>query len=750
MDSQIIQQHGLTPQEYAHIEKILGREPTMVELGIFSVMWSEHCSYKSSKIYLKKLPTKGRQVICGPGENAGIVDIGDGLAVIFKMESHNHPSMIEPYQGATTGVGGILRDIFTMGARPIALLNSLRFGNPAHPRTRHLVDGVVAGIAGYGNCMGIPTVGGEVCFDDCYNGNILVNAMCVGVVRKDRIFYAKAAGVGNPVIYVGSKTGRDGIHGATMASDVFDEGSEQKRPQVQVGDPFTEKLLMEACLELFRGKDCVGIQDMGAAGLTCSSLEMAGKGGVGIDMDLAAVPQRETGMSPYEIMLSESQERMLLVGRKGSEKRILKLFDKWDLDAAVVGRVVKGDKVKVLKDGGLEGTIPTGPITDEAPVYRRPVKRPAYLGRVREIPPIPPLSKGGWGDLLKRLLASPTIASKRWVYRQYDHMVGTNTVVLPGSDAAVVRIKEPHAEGKPTRKGLAMTSDCNSRYVYLNPRRGAAIAVAEAARNIACSGGRPLAVTDCLNFASPEDPEVMWQFREALNGMGEACKALGTPIISGNVSFYNQSPDGAVFPTPTIGMIGLLDDVAVHCTQWFKEEGDAIVLLGPATASERDLGGSEVLKLLTGKICGDAPALNLKKEKAVQDLCLQGIQKGWIRSAHDCSEGGLATALAECCMAGPNLLGVDIDLGRTRGSPLQPVIDLFAETQSRIIVSVRESDLQSLLKAARLKKVPARRIGFVSGKSFNINELIDIPVKELEEVWSAGFERSVFGECAGS
>jgi phosphoribosylformylglycinamidine synthase len=715
----------------------------MVELGIFSVMWSEHCSYKSSRIYLKKLPTKGRQVICGPGENAGIVDIGDGLAVIFKMESHNHPSMIEPYQGATTGVGGILRDIFTMGARPIALLNSLRFGNPAHPKTRHLVDGVVAGIAGYGNCMGIPTVGGEVYFDDCYNGNILVNAMCVGVVRKDRIFYARAAGVGNPVIYVGSKTGRDGIHGATMASDVFDEGSEQKRPQVQVGDPFTEKLLLEACLELFHGKDCVGIQDMGAAGLTCSSLEMAGKGGVGIDMELTQVPQREQSMTPYEIMLSESQERMLLVGKKGSEKRILKLFDKWDLDAAVVGRVVRGDKVKVLKDGNLQGTIPTGPITDEAPLYKRPVRKPAYLGRVREIPPVvPPLSKGGWGDLLLQLLASPTIASKGWVYRQYDHMVGTNTLVLPGSDAAVVRIKDPHTEGKLTKKGLAMTADCNSRYVYLNPRRGAAIAVAEAARNIACSGGRPLAVTDCLNFASPEDPEIMWQFREALNGMGEACKALGTPIISGNVSFYNQSPDGAVFPTPTIGMIGLLEDVSQHCTAWFKEEGDAIVLLGPSAASGKDLGGSEYLKLATGRICGDAPALNLKKEKAVQDVCLRGIEKGWVRSAHDCSEGGLAVALAECCFK--NLLGATVEI------PGEGVAALFAETQSRIIVTVRESDLQSLLKAARLKNVPAKRIGKVVGKSLKINDLIDIPVKELEAVWASGFERSVFGACAAS
>ncbi len=741
----VIKQHGFTPDEYQRILKIMGREPTMVELGVFSVMWSEHCSYKSSRVYLRKLPTKGKQVICGPGENAGIVDIGDGLAVIFKMESHNHPSMIEPYQGATTGVGGILRDIFTMGARPIALLNSLRFGNPEHPKTKHLVNGVVAGIAGYGNCMGIPTVGGEVYFDDCYNGNILVNAMCVGVVRQDRIFYAKAAGVGNPVIYVGSKTGRDGIHGATMASDVFDETSEQKRPNVQVGDPFTEKLLMEACLELFRGKDVVGIQDMGAAGLTCSSLEMAGKGGVGIDMDLDQVPLRETQMTPYEIMLSESQERMLLVGKKGSEKRILKIFDKWDLDAAVVGRVVKGDQVKVFTGKELHGTIPTGPITDEAPCYTRPVKKPKYLSETKK--DFDRLVKASSGhqdpnDILKRLLASPNIASKHWVYRQYDHMVGTNTAILPGSDAAVVRIKDPHTEGKKTNKALAMTSDCNSRYVYLNPYRGAAIAVAEAARNIACSGGKPLAVTDCLNFASPEDPEIVWQFREALSGMGEACKALGTPIISGNVSFYNQSPETAIFPTPTIGMIGLLDDVSQHCTQWFKDEGDVIFLLGPP-ATSRDFGGSEYLKMMTGKILGDAPALNLKKEKAVQDVTIQGIRKGLIRSAHDCSEGGLAVALAESCMTGPKALGAEIDLGKVSEDSLKNEALLFAETQSRVVVSVAERHVKAFQKLAAAKKVAIKKLGVVAGQDLRIQGLISLPVAELNRLWSQGFEKGV-------
>jgi phosphoribosylformylglycinamidine synthase len=748
---EIIQQHGLTPEEYRRILSILGREPNMVELGIFSVMWSEHCSYKSSKIYLKKLPTKGKQVVCGPGENAGIVDIGDGLVVVFKMESHNHPSFIEPYQGAATGVGGILRDVFTMGARPIALLNSLRFGSPNHPKTPHLVNGVVAGIAGYGNCMGIPTVGGEVYFDDCYNGNILVNAMCVGVARKDRIFYAKAGGIGNPVIYVGSKTGRDGIHGATMASDVFDEKSEEKRPTVQVGDPFTEKLLMEACLELMQGKDIVGIQDMGAAGLTCSSLEMSGKGGVGIDMDLSHVPLREEGMTAYEIMLSESQERMFLTAKKGSEKKILKLFEKWDLDAAVVGKVIKGDQVFIRRNGSLEGVLPTLPITEKAPVYKRPVKKPSpppplpRWERGEGIPEIA-MGEGGYNDILLKLISSPNLASKKWVYRQYDHMVGTDTMVLPGSDAAVVRLKDPHTEGKMTRKGLAMTSDCNSRYCYLNPKRGAMIAVAEAARNIVCSGGRPLAVTDCLNFGSPENPEIMWQFKEALAGMSIACKTFGTPIVSGNVSFYNESKEGAIYPTPTIGMVGLLDDVDKHCTQWFKEEGDLIVLVGTRIASPGDLGGSEYLKVIHGIVAGDAPALNLKLEKKVQALVLEGIKKGLIRSAHDCSEGGLAVALAECCISGSRIFGVNINVGAVREPPLQNVIALFSETQSRIIASLREKDLQPFLKLARVKKCPAVVLGHVEGNRLKINDLIDLPVKELEGVWKKGFEKAVCAE----
>ncbi len=751
MTPEVIQQHGLTPSEYQKILEILGREPNMLELGIFSVMWSEHCSYKSSRIYLKKLPTKGRQVICGPGENAGVVDIGDGLVVVFKMESHNHPSYIEPYQGAATGVGGILRDVFTMGARPIALLNSLRFGSPDHPKTSHLVHGVVGGISGYGNCMGIPTVGGEVGFDACYNGNILVNAMCVGVAPKNRIFYAKAAGIGNPVIYVGAKTGRDGIHGATMASDVFDEKSEERRPTVQVGDPFTEKLVMEACIELMKGKDVVGIQDMGAAGLTCSSMELSGKGRVGIEMDLAHVPLREEGMTPYEIMLSESQERMFLVGRKGSEKRILKLFHKWDLDAAVVGRVIKGDRVIIRNHGAAVGHLPTLPITENAPLYHRPVKKPGYFEELKVLTTEDLAKTGGissdFNQILLKLMGTPNLASKKWVYRQYDHMVGDNTVVLPGSDAAVVRLKMPHTEGCKTKKGLAMSVDCNSRTVYLDPRMGGRIAVAEAARNIVCSGGKPLAVTDCLNFGSPETPEVMWQFRESLKGISEACLAFQSPIVSGNVSFYNESKEGAIYPTPTIGMIGLLNDVEQHCTQWFKDDGDVIVLLGPRKKPEiRDLGGSEYLKARHGLVKGRPLPLSLEVEKKVQSVCLEGIRKGWIRSAHDCSDGGMAVALAECCMTGPKMSGCEVDLGaRAQGDDLSKTALLFGESHSRIIVTVPAKHLQSLLKFAKQKKCPAGQIGRVGGEILKINDFLSVSSHRLYDAWSRGLEGIVGG-----
>lgn len=736
MDKEIIKQHGITPQEYQHILHILGRDPNMVELGIFSVMWSEHCSYKSSRIFLKKLPTKGPQVICGPGENAGVVDIGDGLAIIFKMESHNHPSFIEPFQGAATGVGGILRDIFTMGARPVALLNSLRFGAPSHPKTKRLIHGVVAGIAGYGNCMGIPTVGGEVTFDASYNGNNLVNAMCVGLVETKKIFMAKAAGLGNPVFYVGSKTGKDGIHGATMASDVFDEKSEEKRPTVQVGDPFTEKRVMEACLELFQTKDLIGIQDMGAAGLTCSTFEMASKGDVGIDLDLSKVPLREAGMTPYEVMLSESQERMLFVAKKGAEKRVEKIFKKWDLDVAAVGKVVKGCKVRVFNDGDLVAEIPAHPIAEEAPIYERPRKKPAYLAEAQNLNPAWIKKDENLNEVLLRLTGSPAMASKHWVYRQYDHMVGTDTIVLPGSDAAVVRIKG-------TKKAIAMTTDCNGRFVYLDPFRGGVIAVAEAARNIVCSGAKPLAVTDCLNFGSPENPEVLWQFEQALLGISEACVKLKTPIVSGNVSFYNESQAGgniptAILPTPTIGMIGLLEDVSCHCTQWFKEEGDLVVLVaGDHKIGLEDLGGSEYLFQIHGRTQGRTPHLDLAKEVKVQAAVLAGINKGWIKSAHDCSEGGLALCLAESAMTGPKHLGATIQLKN------DGLIPLFAEKQSRIVVTLAQKNLKKFLALAKAKGAVALSIGTVGGDELKINQGVSVAVERLYKEWHEGFEKCV-------
>ncbi|MBI2982302.1 MAG: phosphoribosylformylglycinamidine synthase subunit PurL, partial [Deltaproteobacteria bacterium] len=622
-----------------------------------------------------------------------------------------------------------------------------------HPKTGSLVRGVVSGIGGYGNCMGIPTVGGEVYFDECYNGNNLVNAMCVGLIKKKNIFYAKAGGIGNPVIYVGAKTGRDGIHGATMASDVFDEKSEERRPTVQVGDPFTEKKLMEACVELMesdRGRQMLyGIQDMGAAGLTCSSVEMSGKGRVGMNLQLDQVPLRETGMTPYEIMLSESQERMFLVARKGHEEEIINLFKKWDLDAVQVGEITKGHEVVIRSNGSVAGIVPNLPISEEAPVCRRPVRRPKQTQAVGR-PAATRLSneenRQPAAEILKKLLSSPNIASKRWIYRQYDHTVGTDTVVLPGSDAAVIQIKG-------TKKALALTTDCNSRYCSLDPREGAKIAVAEAARNIVCSGGRPLAVTDCLNFGSPENPEVMWQFKQATEGLSEACRAFGTPIVSGNVSFYNESQQGSIYPTPTIGMVGLLDDVNHHCTQWFKEGGDLIVLVGPPLTKGGwgDFGGSEYLKVTHGLISGRPPRLNSPLEKRVQATVLAAIRKGWIRSAHDGSEGGLAVALAECCVTGDQILGVNIDYvgaGFPRPgavtAPLQKISTLFAETQSRIIVSLKEDHLQKFLKLAKLKKVPATVLGKVGGDRFKIGESVDLSVREVQNAWSEGFEKGVF------
>ncbi|HWT79674.1 MAG TPA: phosphoribosylformylglycinamidine synthase subunit PurL, partial [Candidatus Methylomirabilis sp.] len=595
----LIAQHGITPEEYQRIRTILGRDPDFTELGVFSVMWSEHCSYKSSRVHLKQFPTQGECILQGPGENAGVVDIGDGLAIAFKMESHNHPSFIEPHQGAATGVGGIIRDIFTMGARPVALLDPLRFGPLTNGKTRYLVSGVVGGIAAYGNAVGVPTVGGELCVSDTYAGNPLVNVLCLGIAPKDRVFLARASGEGNPVIYVGAKTGRDGIHGATMASETFHEGSEERRPTVQVGDPFKEKLLIEACLELMAGDAVIGIQDMGAAGLTCSTCEMASRGGTGIEIDLAKVPLRETGMIPYEVMLSESQERMLLVVRRGSESQVMDIFHKWDLDAVIVGQVT-GDGLMRVRDGDrLVAEIPAKALAEEGPVYHRPMRRPAYLDETEgaDLGGLPLPAKPD--QILLDLLGSPNIASKQPVWQQYDHMLFCNTVVEPGSDAAVLRVQG-------TQKGLALSADGNGRYTYLDPYEGGKLAVAEAARNVVCAGGRPLAITNCLNFGSPERPEIMWQFSEAVRGMADACRALGTPVTGGNVSFYNETLGTPIFPTPIVGMVGLLDDISHATTQGFKAEGDVVFLLGETF---EELGGSEYLKLVHNMEAGRPPRL---------------------------------------------------------------------------------------------------------------------------------------------
>jgi len=736
---ELIEAHGLTDEEYERILSILGREPTYTELGIFTVMWSEHCSYKSSKIHLKRFPTEADWVIQGPGENAGVIDIGNGMVAVFKMESHNHPSFIEPYQGAATGVGGILRDIFTMGARPVAILNSLRFGPLHRPRHKYLFNGVVAGIAGYGNCIGVPTVGGEVYFNDTYNLNILVNVFSLGIAKKDKIFKGRATGIGNPVIYVGSKTGRDGIHGASLlASHEFGERSEEKRPTVQVGDPFTEKLLLEACLELM-GKDLiVGIQDMGAAGLTSSSSEMAGRAGTGIEIELSLVPRREEGMTPYEIMLSESQERMLIVAKNGKEKEVQEIFKKWDLEAAVIGKVT-GDGILRVKDNGvIVAEIPARALTEEAPIYDRPIRRPASQDEIQrlELSEIPLFDD--YNNILLRLLSSPTIASKEWIYEQYDHMVRTNTVVPPGSDASVIRIKG-------TDKGLAITTDCNSRYCYLDPFLGGALAVAEAARNIVCSGGRPLAITDCLNFGNPEKPEVMWQFSEAIDGISEASRRLKTPVVSGNVSFYNETRDQGIYPTPVIGMVGIIDDIKRSMTQWFKREGDIIVLLGE---NGDDLGGTEYLYMVHGLERGMPPRLNLNREIMVQKVCLEAIKEGLINSAHDCSEGGLAVALAECCISGQAPLGAEIEIEE---SGIRVDSLLFGESPSRIILSLKEEGLRRLERIARAKDVPLTVLGRTGGDRLKIRlavngsrwKEIDLPLSDLEYQWRGAIKRQV-------
>ncbi len=725
---QIVAAHGLSQDVYARIRKALGRDPNLVELGIFSAMWSEHCSYKSSRQFLKRLPTKGNRVLQGPGENAGVVDVGDGLAVAFKMESHNHPSYIEPYQGAATGVGGILRDVFTMGARPIASMNALRFGDPSHPKTAGLVEGVVAGIAGYGNCIGVPTVAGEVAFDASYNGNCLVNAFTLGLLKANRIFRGTASGVGNPVIYIGARTGRDGIHGATMASAEFDEESESKRPTVQVGDPFMEKLLLEACLELFKTDCLVGIQDMGAAGLTSSSVEMASRAGSGLELDVDAVPRRETGMTPYEVMLSESQERMLLVAKKGREKEVFDICDKWDLAHAIVGRVTDTGKLVVKSGGQTVADLPIAPLTDGAPVYDRPRKRPSWQDEAQRMPHVP--QPKNLVSALKTVLASPSLASKEWVYRQYDHMVRIGTAVRPGQgDAAVVRFTGQR-EG-----GVALSVGCNSRWCYLEPRLGAAHAVAETARNVSCVGGEPLAITDCLNFGNPERPEIMWQLEQACLGIADACVALETPVVSGNVSLYNETEGKAVFPTPMIGMVGVMDDCSSNAGSSFVAAGDRVGIVGGT--GNGHLGGSEYLKAVHGLVAGMPPPLDLAREKAVQKAVRESVRAGLLKAAHDCSDGGLAVALAEMCFG--KELGCRVMLkSRLRADAL-----LFGEDASRIVVSYPAANGEKIEAICKAAGAPFEDIGQVGGSTLLVEGVLEAKIADLKEAWSTAVPKLV-------
>ncbi len=760
---EVIREHGLTPEEYEQIKQLLGgREPTITELGIFSVMWSEHCSYKSSRVHLKRLPTRSRRVVQGPGENAGIIDIGDGWACAFKIESHNHPSFIEPFQGAATGVGGILRDIFTMGARPVAVMDSLRFGpiqeskaagagaratQEIH-RNHSVLEGVVSGIASYGNCFGVPNLGGETKFEDCYSGNPLVNAFALGLVRRDQIFYARAAGEGNPVIYVGSKTGRDGIHGATMASEEFSEASEAKRPSVQVGDPFLEKLLLEACLEAMQTGAVIGIQDMGAAGLTCSTCEMGARGHVGIEIELDRVPQRETGMMPYEIMLSESQERMLLVAQKGREQEVFDVFQKWGLDAVEVGRVTSDDKMRVLEHGKVVAEIPNEALTDDAPLYKRPLER--------WDPPLPRempehLKIGEMGDLtgnLKHLLASPNICSKRWIWQQYDHMVQTNTVEGPGAgDAGVIRIKG-------SQRGLAMALDGNGRWCYLDPRLGAMHAVAEAARNVACAGATPVGGTNCLNFGNPEKPHIMWQFSQVIDGMTKACEELEVPITGGNVSFYNETLGEGIYPTPVVGIVGILDDVHKAMRPDFREPGQAIVLLsgaapGDITDAESEFGSSEYAKEILGAVWGYPPQLELAKEAALQKALIETIQAGLVDSAHDCSEGGVAVALAESAF--PRGVGLKVNLA-AQGLPAEFV--LFGEDASRVVISCDRGNLLGIQQIAVKYGLSADIIGETVGQHVEINidgqVVVSASVAELSGEYEGALERLLKSEPAAA
>jgi len=732
---------GLKPDEYEHVAEILGRTPTVTELYMYSLMWSEHCSYKHSRKQLRNFPTDGPAVLQGPGENAGVIGVGDGWAVAFKMESHNHPSAIEPYQGAATGVGGIIRDIFTMGARPIASLDSLRFGTLDKARQRYLFEGAVAGIGGYGNCLGVPTVGGEVYFEEAYEGNCLINAMSIGLMREENLTRAVAAGPGNLVMVIGSTTGRDGIGGASvLASQEFDERAEDKRPAVQVGDPFEEKLLIEACLELLESKLLVGLGDCGAAGLTSSLSEMASRGGVGLDIDAAKVPQREPEMKPFEIMVSESQERMVAVVEPGNLEATHAVCAKWGLRSTVIGEVTDTGRF-IVRHGETEvADMPASTLAHDAPIYDPEAKRPAYLDELQAFDPFTELDLPGddadFGETLLGLLASPNICSRRWIWEQYDHQVMVNTVVVPGSDAAVLRIGDT-GRGEMTNRAIAASSDCNGRYCYLDPYVGAQIAVAEAARNVSCAGAEPAAITDCLNFGSPEKPEVFWTFAEAIRGMADACRAFNVPVISGNVSFYNESFGQPIYPTPTVGLVGLIDDVAYVCQSGFADEGDVIVLIGE---SDNELGGSEYLKVEHETVAGRPPALDLELEAAVQATVRGAVRADLLKSAHDCSEGGIAVTLAECCIAGR--IGADVHLH----DELHPVASLFGETQSRIVVTCAEDDVEALLERCAVHEVPYSVLGTVGGDRLTICERLSVSVDDLAEAYLPSLERLVHGE----
>ena len=723
----VLASHKLSNDDYEHIKKILGREPNLVEIGIFSAMWSEHCSYKSSKVHLSGFPTKAPWVIQGPGENAGVIDIGGGYAAVFKMESHNHPSFIEPYQGAATGVGGIMRDVFTMGARPIANLNALRFGdvlsdNKTAAHQRYLVRGVVGGIGGYGNCMGVPTIGGETSFDECYNGNILVNAFTLGLAKSDEIFYGRADGIGNPVIYVGAKTGRDGLGGAVMSSDSFTEESKSLRPTVQVGDPFTEKLLLEACLELFKTDYVVGIQDMGAAGLTSSSFEMAGRSGSGMIMHLDRVPAREEGMQPYEFMLSESQERMLLCAKKGSEEAIIKIFEKWDLDAAVIGEVTNTGKMELFWHGEKCAEVPVDPVSEEAPVLRRPMSEPKYLAAIKEIT-INDFAKVGNQEAFEKLTKSMEVVDKSWIYTQYDSMVQTNTIKKGGMlDASVIRVKE-------NGKALAMSADCNVRYCYIDPKGGAAAAVIEAGRNVAMSGARPLAITDCLNYGNPENPEVMWQFGQGCLGIKEACAELNTPVIGGNVSLYNETNGVSVFPTPSIATVGVNDDQNNVLMSSFQGEGNLLYLVGE---TKSEFGGSLYMKEICGKVAGVLPAIDYKKELALWDLVIEANKKHLLACAKDASSGGVAIALAK--MGAVSGFGCDVKMS------VNDPRDIFAESFSRAIIEVKPENAAAF--EAMLGGLACEKIGTVGGDTVVIND-ITMSMTQLQDNYYNTFKRAI-------